>query len=73
MREPKIPDHLLESITARLRPACSHIPEAEFRQLVRAVATTHWRYEQLGADDRRRFGGSNHPPRESGDASSSAA
>jgi len=76
MYEPHIPDHLLESIAARLRPACSHIPEAEFRRLVRTVATTQWRYEQLGPEDRRRLGGSHHSTSSEGDgddASSSAA
>ena len=73
MQQPKIPDNLLESIAARLRPACSHIPESEFRQLVRTVATTQWRYERLSAEDRRRFGTLRHPTTEDDDASSSAA
>lgn len=73
MHQPNIPDHLLQSIAARLRPACSHIPEAEFHQLVRTVATTQWRYEQLSDEDRRRFGSIHHPTTEDDDASSSAA
>lgn len=73
MHEPKIPDNLLESIAARLRPACSHIPEAEFRQLVRTVATTQWRYEQLSPEERRRIGGPHYPASDGEDASSSAA
>lgn len=73
MHEPKIPDHLLESIAARLRPACSHIPEAEFRQLVRTVATTQWKYEQFSAEERRRIGVPQHPTSGGQDASSSAA
>ena len=73
MPEPNIPDHLLESIAARLRPACSHIPEDEFRQLVRTVATTQWRYERLSAEDRRKMGGLHLPSNEGEDASSSAA
>jgi hypothetical protein len=73
MSEPRIPDHLLESITTRLRPACGHIPEREFRQLVRTVAMTQWRFEQLSADDRRRLGSIHHAASDGGDASSSAA
>lgn len=73
MHEPKIPDHLLQSIAARLRPACSHIPEAEFRQLVRTVATTQWRYERLSAEERRKMGGIHLSSSEGDDASSSAA
>ena len=73
MHEPKIPNHLLDSIAARLRPACSHIPEAEFRQLVRTVATTQWRYEQLSPEERLRIGVTQHPASGGEDASSSAA
>lgn len=73
MYEPRIPQDHLDSIAARLRPVCSHIPEAEFQRLVRTVALTQWKYEQLSADDRRRLGGHGHQHDGDDDAESSAA
>lgn len=72
MQEPRIPDQLIESISARLRPACSHIPDGEFEQLVRTVALTQWKYEHLSADERHRLGGP-WLPRDDDDSESSAA
>jgi hypothetical protein len=73
MPEHRIPDQLVHSISARLRPACSHIPEAEFEQLVRTIALTQWKYEHLSPDERHRLAGAHAPREQDTDAESSAA
>ncbi len=72
MQQPRLPRAHLDSIAARLRPICSHIPEAEFERLVRTVALTQWKYEQLSAEDRHRLDNA-LPADGKDDAESSAA